>query len=217
MNLVVIRAISLAIGYLFGIFQTGYIYGRLHGLDIREYGSGNAGTTNVLRTLGKKAALFTYLGDAFKCVFSAVLIHFVFGIKYQEMEFLLVLYGALGVILGHNFPFYLKFKGGKGIAAMSGMLLSLFPFNWLLVLLGLITFVAVTAISRYVSLGSLVMTACFFIEFIVFGQLGMINVLPEHLPEAYAIAFIISALAFIRHKENIKRLLSGTERKLGQK
>ncbi|MBD9156739.1 MAG: glycerol-3-phosphate acyltransferase, partial [Lachnospiraceae bacterium] len=92
-----IRLACVAIGYVFGLFQTGYIYGELKGTDIRQHGSGNAGATNALRTLGWKAGLITLLGDCFKCVFAV----------------LLGMYAALGVILGHNFPFYLKFKGGK--------------------------------------------------------------------------------------------------------
>ncbi|MDD6797932.1 MAG: glycerol-3-phosphate 1-O-acyltransferase PlsY [Clostridia bacterium] len=211
------RIFCLLIGYVFGIFQTGYIYGRLNHIDIRDYGSGNAGTTNVMRTLGKKAGFITYFGDAIKAVLCIVLIHFTFGIRNPEIEFLLVLYAGLGVILGHNFPFYLKFRGGKGIATTSGVILSLLPYNWILAVLAFATFMLGTFISKYVSLGSLLMVTGFFIEFVIFGQLGMLNVLPVHLPEAYIIAFIITALAFIRHKENIKRLLSGTERKIGQK
>ena len=79
------------------------------------------------------------------------------------------------------------------------------------------TFMLVTFISKYVSLGSLVMVTGFFAEFVIFGQTGMINVLPTHLPEAYVIAFVIMALAYIRHKENIKRLIAGNERKIGEK
>ncbi len=211
------RIFCLLIGYVFGIFQTGYIYGKLNHIDIRDYGSGNAGTTNVMRTLGKKAGFITYFGDAIKAVLCIVLIHFTFGIRNPEIEFLLVLYAGLGVIMGHNFPFYLKFRGGKGIATTSGVILSLLPYNWILAVLAFATFMLGTFISKYVSLGSLLMVTGFFIEFVIFGQLGMLNVLPAHLPEAYIIAFIITALAFIRHKENIKRLLSGTERKIGQK
>lgn len=211
------RIICLAIGYVFGLFQTGYIYGKINHIDIRDYGSGNAGTTNVMRTLGKKAGLITYFGDALKAVFCTVLIHFTFGIRNPEIEFLLVMYGGLGVILGHNFPFYLKFRGGKGIAATSGVVCSLLPYNWMLVVLAFSTFMLITFISKYVSLGSLVMVTGFFAEFVIFGQTGMINVLPTHLPEAYVIAFVIMALAYIRHKENIKRLIAGNERKIGEK
>lgn len=211
------RIICLAIGYVFGLFQTGYIYGRLNHIDIRDYGSGNAGTTNVMRTLGKKAGIITYLGDAFKAIICTIVVHFVFGKGNPEIEFLLVLYAGLGVILGHNFPFYLKFRGGKGIATTSGVVCALLFYNWMLVVLALVTFALVTFISKYVSLGSLVMVTGFFIEFVAFGQAGMINVLPAHLPEAYVIVFIIMALAYIRHKENIKRLIAGNERKIGKK
>lgn len=211
------RIICLAIGYIFGLIQTGYIYGRLNHIDIREYGSGNVGTTNVMRTLGKKAGFITYFGDALKAVICILFIHFLFGRRYPDIEFLLVLYAGLGVILGHNFPFYLRFRGGKGIAATSGVILSLFPYNWMLSVLAFVTFMSVTFISKYVSLGSIAMVTGFFIEFVIFGQLGMLNVLPEHLPEAYIIVFAITALAYIRHKDNIKRLLEGTERKIGQK
>ncbi len=211
------RIICLIIGYIFGLFQTGYIYGRLHHIDIREYGSGNAGTTNVMRTLGKKAGFITYFGDALKAVACTVLIHLVFGVRNSDIEFLLVLYAGLGVVLGHNFPFYLKFQGGKGIATTSGVILSLAPYNWMLAVIAFCTFMLVMFVSKYVSLASLVMVFGFFAEFIIFGLAGWISVLPEHLPEAYVIVTIISVLAFIRHKANIQRLLAGTERKIGQK
>lgn len=211
------RIICLAIGYVFGLFQTGYIYGKLNHIDIREYGSGNAGTTNVMRTLGKKAGFITYFGDTIKAVICTVIIHFIFGIKNSDIEFLLVLYAGLGVILGHNFPFYLGFKGGKGIATTSGVILSLLPYNWLLSVLAFSTFMITAWISRYVSLASLIMVTGFLIEFIVFGCIGFINVQPQHLPEAYVIVIVISVLAFIRHSANIKRLTTGTERKIGQK
>lgn len=211
------RIICLAVGYIFGLFQTGYIYGKINHIDIRDYGSGNAGTTNVMRTLGKKAGLITYFGDALKAIVCTIFIHFTFGVRNPEIEFLLVLYAGLGVILGHNFPFYLKFRGGKGIATTSGVVCALLPYNWMLVVLAFSTFMLVTFISKYVSLGSLVMVTGFFIEFVIFGQTGLINVLPAHLPEAYIIAFVIMALAYIRHKENIKRLIAGNERKIGQK
>lgn len=211
------RVICIIIGYIMGLFQTGYLYGRMNHIDIREHGSGNAGTTNIARTLGKKAGIITYLGDTFKSVISAVIIHFLFGSTYHDMELLLVIYGGLGVVLGHNFPFYLKFKGGKGIATTSGVVLSLFPYNWILTVLGLTTFVGVSLLTKYVSVGSLTFVTCFLIEFIIFGQCGYFNVTSNVLYEAYAVVFVITVLAYIRHSANIKRLLSGTERKIGQK
>ena len=122
-----IRLICVAIGYVFGLFQTSYIYGKMHGIDIRTQGSGNAGTTNALRVLGKKAGAITFLGDALKCVAAVLLVQALFGASHGDIRPLLAIYAGAGVVLGHNFPFYLGFKGGKGIAASAGMMLAL-PF-----------------------------------------------------------------------------------------
>lgn len=205
-----VRLICLAIGYVFGLFQTGYIYGRLHGIDIRDYGSGNAGTTNMLRTLGKGAGAVTLLGDAFKCVFAVLLVRFLFGGEYEEMLPLLSLYTAAGVILGHNYPFYLKFRGGKGIAATAGLILSM---NWLLTLLALITFCGALFLTHYVSLGSLLVYVGFVTELVIFGQNGVFGMSQAHLNEMYVLAAALMVLAFWRHKANIGRLLRGEERK----
>ena len=112
-----IRLICLAVGYLFGLIQTSYIYGRMQGIDIRTQGSGNAGTTNALRVLGKKAGAITFVGDACKCIAAILLVRLLFSGSYPDMVPLLCVYTGAGVVLGHNFPFYLNFKGGKGIAA----------------------------------------------------------------------------------------------------
>ena len=129
--------LCLCIGYLFGCIQSGYIYGRCHGIDIRDYGSGNAGTTNVLRTLGKKAGYITYAGDAIKGVAAIMLVRYViFADSGIDMS-LLTMYTGFGVVLGHNYPFYLKFKGGKGIAVTSGVM---FAFDWRFAALALIVF-----------------------------------------------------------------------------
>ena len=106
-----IRLICVAIGYVFGLFQTSYIYGRMHGIDIRTQGSGNAGTTNALRVLGKKAGAITFLGDALKCVAAVLLVQVLFGVSHGDIRPLLAIYAGAGVVLGHNFPFYLGFKG----------------------------------------------------------------------------------------------------------
>ena len=116
----------LIYGYFAGaLIQAGYWMGKFNKIDIRDYGSGNAGTTNVMRTLGKKAGIATYLLDAFKAVIADILIHFLIVPHTAIPEMLLFLYCGLGIVLGHNFPFYLKFKGGKGIAASSGVVLCL--------------------------------------------------------------------------------------------
>lgn len=209
------RVICIVIGYVFGLFQTGFIYGKLHGIDIREHGSGNAGTTNIMRTLGKKAGIITYLGDALKAVAAAIVVRILFK-NQPDMIFVYGLYTGLGVILGHNFPFYMGFKGGKGIASSSGAIVGL--LDWKLVVLAAGTFFGVTFTSKYVSVGSLCCLTGFFLEVVIMGQCGMLpGLLPEHRIEAYVIAFIWTLLAFIRHKENIKRLMQGNERKIGQK
>ena len=207
------RILCIVIGYVFGLFQTGYIYGRLNHVDIRDFGSGNAGTTNTMRVLGKKAGIITYFGDSLKAVFAIVLIYFIFRNTTDNM-FILKMYTGLGVILGHNFPFYMKFRGGKGIAATSGVILGL--GDWRLVLLAFFTFVIVTVVSKYVSLGSLCMAAGFFVEFVIFAVLKMLPLSGNSIVEGIVLAFIISTLAFIKHHANIQRLLNGTERKIGQ-
>lgn len=204
-----IRVLCLVMGYVFGLFQTSYIIGKLHGIDIRDYGSGNAGTTNMLRTMGKKAGALTFLGDFLKCVLVLLVIHLLFGRNYPEMLPLLKLYGAAGVILGHNYPFYLGFRGGKGIAASAGLVF-LHP---VIAILGILTFLAAFLLTNYVSLGSLMIYVGFVIELIILGQTGAFSMSQAHLIEMYILAFLLAALAFWKHRENIKRLISGTERK----
>ena len=146
------RVIALGIGYLFGLFQTGYLYGKSQGIDIRSEGSGNAGTTNSLRVLGIKAGLITFAGDLCKAILAVLLVKVLFRNAYPDAVKILELYAGFGAVLGHNFPFYLNFKGGKGIAATAGLLLS---FDLRLTLVAAIVFLAVFFLTHYVSLGSL--------------------------------------------------------------
>ena len=105
------RLLCVVIGYLLGLIQTGYIYGKINKIDIRKHGSGNAGTTNALRTLGWKAGVITFIGDCLKCVLAVTLVRLLFS-QNSHVE-LYAMYTGLGAVLGHNFPFYLNFKGGK--------------------------------------------------------------------------------------------------------
>ena len=205
-----IRIVCLLIGYAFGLFQTAYILGRAHGFDIRNYGSGNSGTTNMMRTVGKKAGFATFAGDCLKCMLAIALVRILFRDSYGYMMPLLVMYTAAGVILGHDFPFYLGFRGGKGIAATAGLVLT---FNPLMSILGIITFFGTVLLTHYVSLGSLLVYVGIMIELVILGQLGHFHMEQRYLNEMYLVALFLAVLAFWQHRENIKRLLSGTERK----
>ena len=203
------RIICLAIGYVFGLLQTGYIYGKVHNIDIRQHGSGNAGTTNALRVLGKKAGLIVFLGDAFKTIFACLAARIIFK-EHADLD-LLVLYAGFGAILGHNFPFYLNFKGGKGIAATAGILAST---DWRMCVICAAIFITTVAITRYVSLGSILVVIAFFIMAVIFGGSGDYTVSSASLTEFYILAGVIMVMAIWRHRANIKRLMSGTENKL---
>ena len=212
-----VRLASVLIGYVFGLFQTGYLYGRIKGIDIREHGSGNAGATNALRTLGKKAGAITFFGDCFKCVFAVVTVRLLFagyGESGENMGVLLGMYASMGVILGHNFPFYLNFKGGKGIAATAGLYVSLDP---ILMLIGATSFVVCVAVTKYVSAGSILVVIELLAGVLIYGFLGKWGLTQPHLYELYGITVFLTLLALYRHKKNIKGLLHGTERKLGVK
>ncbi|MDE6202438.1 MAG: glycerol-3-phosphate 1-O-acyltransferase PlsY [Lachnospiraceae bacterium] len=204
------RLICLAIGYVFGLFQTAFIYGKLHGIDIREHGSGNAGTTNTLRVLGTKAGLIVLAGDIIKCILAIVICGKVFGGRYPEEIYLLRLYAAAGAILGHNFPFYLHFRGGKGIAATAGLILSFHP---IFLPMGVILFFGAFFLTHYVSLGSLLVYAGLMIEMVAAGQMGVFGHGQRVLNEMYVLTALLTIMAYYKHRENIMRLIKGEERK----
>lgn len=194
----------LIFGYLFGCFSTGYFVGKMNKVDIRKYGSGNVGSTNALRTLGAKAGAVTLVGDALKAVIPIVLVRLVLFPGYHYVE-LLALYTGLGVVFGHNYPVWLKFKGGKGIAATGGAMAA---FDPLIVPVGLPLFVLIVAVTRYVSLGSL-FVAVLFPVWVTIRHPGDLHML--------IISLIFTASAFMKHRANIRRLLNGTENKIGQR
>ncbi|MBR1691913.1 MAG: glycerol-3-phosphate 1-O-acyltransferase PlsY [Lachnospiraceae bacterium] len=205
------RVVCLAIGYVFGMFQTAFIYGKMNGIDIREHGSGNSGTTNALRVLGKKAGAIVLFGDVMKTVLAILLARFLYRSMGPEMMKLLSLYAGAGAILGHNFPFYLNFKGGKGIAATAGLITA---FDWRFFIICAIAFFTAFFITHYVSLGSLLVYFFFVVTMFALGQMGVLGVTEQtHLYEMYALSLFLAAMAYIKHAPNIKRLLQGTERK----
>ena len=223
---IIYRIICLVIGYLFGMFQTGYIYGKLHHIDIRDYGSHNSGTTNVSRIFGKKVGTMTYFVDAIKGLLAILVVRLLCYLDVMDLSlatdekaflYILALYTGIGVVLGHNYPFYMGFKGGKGIAASSGVILGM--FQWPIFFICFVLFFGITLPSKYVSLGSISMMAGYFIATVVLGMLDLLPVSHASgmLPELYVLAFIFSGMAIYKHRENIKRLLNGTENKIFQK
>ncbi len=192
--------ISLVLGYAVGCFQTSYILARsVKNIDIREHGSGNAGSTNALRVMGAKFGIMTFGGDLLKAIIAVVIARAVFDSQ------LVGLFAGLGVVLGHNWPVILKFKGGKGIASTLGVMLA---YDWRI---GLIVW-AITAVviltTKYVSVGSMLLVALFPIGIVIFH--------PGHNGEL-AIAIFLMVMGIFRHRANIQRLLSGTENKIGKK
>ena len=202
------RIICLVIGYAFGLFQTAYFYGKAHGIDIRQHGSGNSGTTNALRVLGTKAGLIVFAGDCIKCILAVCVARLIYG--GNEAVYLFCLYAATGAILGHNFPFYMGFKGGKGIAATAGLILSIHPY---FIPMGVILFFGTFILTHYVSLGSLLVYAGLITEMVILGQLGVFGLTQVQLYELYAVTAFLTVMAYWKHKDTIVRLVKGNERK----
>ena len=204
-----IRLPLLLIGYLFGCIQTSFIYGKKEGLDIREHGSGNAGTTNALRVMGRKAGVIVFLGDMGKMILALLVTGLFCRFWGEEYRLLVKLWTALGVVLGHDYPFYMHFKGGKGVASTGGLM---FFLDWRMTLFSFVTFFGLTLLTKLVSLASCVMLIGDLGLFLLFILNGSID--PGILPvwEAIAIMAFLVILSLLRHRENIVRLLKGEER-----
>ncbi|MCD8036105.1 MAG: glycerol-3-phosphate acyltransferase [Clostridiales bacterium] len=187
------RLVCIAIGYCFGLIQASYFAGKINHVDISTKGSGNLGTTNSVRVLGIKQGLVIFFCDALKASAAFYICYFLF----RENAVVAGFYGGAGAILGHDFPFYHKFKGGKGIAAMLGMMLGAFPFPALIVYI----IAAAVLMSGYVSVTSLTLSALIPISLYIWN----------YPPEAVAVTAALAVLAFFQHRSNIKRLINGTE------
>ena len=195
--------IIIVVAYLLGNISTSYIIGKkLAGVDIRTQGSGNAGSTNVLRTMGKKAGALTFAGDLLKGMlavfFARILAHYT-GADEITSAYIAVVF----VVAGHNWPAFLGFKGGKGVATSLGSMLAVNP---ILALSCFAFFLIIVAVTKYVSLGS-VLGIC----------ISPILMLITHNAKGVLVTLFLSASVVYTHRANIKRLLNGTERKLGEK
>lgn len=208
------RMISILIGYACGHFLTGFFYGKTQHVDLRKVGSGNVGTTNTYRNLGPKAGILTLLGDVCKVVLSVLIVWLLYrnstGVNVKVLEY----YAALGTILGHNFPIFMKFHGGKGIACTGGLMVAVCP---ICVPVCLTIFVVTVLTTKYVSLGSILVCISFFIQILVFGLNGMLGLSGADLTEVCVLAGVVMVLGIARHHANIGRLLSGTESKFSFK
>ena len=194
------------IAYLIGSISFSVIISKkMAGFDVREKGSKNAGSTNVLRTVGKKAAVITLLCDVLKGVV-AVLIAYIVGKFVDNVDrAILVQVAALCVVIGHTFPIFFKFKGGKGVATSLGIVLLL---NWQIGLICLVFALVLMILTRMVSLGS-ILAAILFPVLTIF-------ITENYLVEGNYIIFGILLAAFVvyNHRANVKRILTGTENKL---
>ena len=204
------RVVSLLIGYIFGMFVSGFFLGKFKHVDLREKGSGNVGTTNTARVLGLKYGAITLLCDCLKPVLASLVVWLIFGRAYAGHIGLLILYASFGAVLGHDFPAFMKFKGGKGVATSVGLILLCFPQAFPICA---VLFFSAVGITRYVSLGSILAAVGFGAQAIVMGYLGWLSYPAGNVGEAVVIAEIISVLVIILHRSNIARLKNGTENK----
>ncbi len=200
MTILFISILTLS-AYLIGSIPFGLLIAKTKGLDIRKQGSGNIGATNVLRCLGKPLGITCFVLDVLKGYLPAFVFPMV-GKIGADFPSIGILFGA-AAILGHNFPIFLKFKGGKGIATSAGVLLGVAP---LAVGLGILTWAIIFFISGYVSLGSIIAALV----------VAIVGWLRYDITTALALT-LLGALAIYRHRENIKRLLAGEENKFERK
>lgn len=189
--------LSAVVGYLLGSANSSLIVGKFYGVDVRQHGSGNAGLTNTLRTLGKSAALLVLAGDIVKGVLA-------YWVGYLTAGYIGGMVGGVAAILGHNWPVYFKFKGGKGVLTSLAVLLMM---DWRVALIALGVFAVIVALTRYVSLGSILASVL----------LPVISLLLNKDIVFVIFVLAIGLLTIYRHSSNIGRLLKGTESKLGAK
>lgn len=214
----IIKYISIAvIAYLLGSLNFSIILSEVvKKKDIRDSGSGNAGATNMLRTYGKKAAVGTMIGDILKVALGIIIafaildvpMKYIFSNPADAAEIQRVMlykeFAGLFCVLGHIFPLYFKFKGGKGVAACTGMVIIV---DWRIALILFVIFIGVILISKWISLGSIVIALLYPVLIFAFYKNFILA----------AVALLFTAIVIVAHRENIKRLAKGTENKISFK
>ncbi len=196
----------IAAAYLMGSIPFGLLAGKLKGVDIRDHGSGNIGATNVFRICGKGWGITVLLLDLLKGLGPVLLAKEL----YPENAELAHIFAGVAAIVGHNFPVWLKFKGGKGIATSAGVLVALLP--WAL-LVAFIVWVLSFAITRYVSLASILAA----LSLPVTVGIATFGPAKSHTTPSFVFALVVGALAVWRHRSNIKRLREGSEHRFTRK
>jgi glycerol-3-phosphate acyltransferase PlsY len=191
--------LTILIGYLIGCFSSAYFVGKAYkGIDIRLHGSGNAGATNALRVMGPRLGLIAFILDVLKGIVAVVIGRLI-------MDFNGAMLCGFAAVLGHNYPVFLQFKGGKGVATSIGVLASLhFPSALAAAPLAIILII----LKRYVSLGSMVFLASVPIAYVLVTR--------DFKKEYLILTIILALLSIFRHRENISRLIAGTENKIGR-
>ena len=197
------------VAYLLGSISFSVIISKkMAGFDVREKGSGNAGSTNVLRTVGKKAAIITLICDVLKGVI-AILIAFLVGKMVSGLDnALLIQLAGVFVILGHTFPVFFRFRGGKGVATALGVLLMT---NWQVGLICLVFALILIALTRMVSVGSIAAAILFPVLVLFIDQSYIVSTSGWNNWSYFIYSVIVALLVIFNHRENLKRLFSGTE------
>ncbi len=214
----VLKCIVIAvIAYLLGSVNSSVIISkRMAAGDIRNANSGNAGATNMARTYGKGLGILTFVCDVFKVLLAAGIAYIIIGKgQFQPNSYLYLSLAGLCCVLGHLYPCYFAFKGGKGVSACTGMVLVI---DWRIALILLAVFALVVLAFRYISLGSVVIASVYpVITFFMFknGSLSLAETVWQNRWIAAGIALIFTVIVLVKHIPNIKRIIAGTENKIG--
>jgi glycerol-3-phosphate acyltransferase PlsY len=206
-------ALAIPAAYLLGSVPFAFLIARAHGKDLRTIGSGNIGATNLARALGRKWGYLCFALDVLKGLVPMVVVGAVIGVPDNAVFLSLWLVVGLAAILGHVFPVYLHFRGGKGVATSFGVALGLWPYFTLSALIALVVWIAFVLIWRYVSLASICAAATFPMVLV----LGILALPTWHSTNVWPLliaAVAIPVLVIVRHRENIRRLTAGTENKI---
>jgi len=204
------RLILFLCGYLCGCIQSGYFYGERKNIDIRKYGSHNTGATNTLRVLGLRAGLIVFVCDFLKGLIPCLIVRLYFSSAPDRM-ILFTMWAAAGVVTGHDFPFWMKFKGGKGIASTAGVMTAVDP---LMAVICIAFFAMITALTKYVSVGSISAMVLLFALLTWNCLSGRFGINGNSITEFMVLGAYIPFLAIFRHRANIVRLMKGKENKL---